>query len=215
MESDKYTVHQGLQMEGIPQRPLQVWICGHSYVHWSSKRAIEIGAQNLWQSESEIMVSWVGKRGLRWEGLLCLLSEKYVCSEEPDIVKLHLGGNDLTTCPLVDLKGEIMNILYKLLTWWPKMHIIWSDIIQRLDWKGARSIKAIEKIRRLHNSFMWGQMELCKGSVIHHTSIKARLPELYCYDSIHLSDSGLDLFICQLRDSVQFAKTKPHKCPLC
>lgn len=80
-----------------------VWICGHSIVHGARVRAVSCGlAYNL-----GVRVSWLSRRGMRWEELMPLLWEKVAKFGPPDILVIHLGENDLANRGSVDLLWSI------------------------------------------------------------------------------------------------------------
>ena len=43
-----------------------VWILGSFIVHWSEKRAIDLGIQNLEFDSNILNIYWKGIRGMKW-----------------------------------------------------------------------------------------------------------------------------------------------------
>ncbi|KAG5831614.1 hypothetical protein ANANG_G00305570 [Anguilla anguilla] len=73
-----------------------VWVCGHSLVFWAEKRAKspEYGMQ-LGMDPGRVRVWWKGMQGMTWDQLLPLLLQLKGSWPNPDVIILHLGGNDL------------------------------------------------------------------------------------------------------------------------
>ncbi|KAJ1113005.1 hypothetical protein NDU88_001265 [Pleurodeles waltl] len=62
---------------GGPDKVCAVWIVGHSFVRWAEKQAASqhFGRQ-LGLDGTRIKISWVGKSGMRWGELLCVLAKR-------------------------------------------------------------------------------------------------------------------------------------------
>ena len=177
-------------------------IIGHSFVYWSARYA----SSSAWGNElglgARLHITWRGVRGLKWIQLGRLTAFGH---SPPDILVIHLGGNDLPGLPG---KGLILDILRDL-TWlrqrYPTMRIVWSTIIPRLAWRGARNLDAVNTARRGVNR------EVCRGvcsgglgSVVGHHRISAGDKGLFRENGVHLSKAGLDIFLEDIKGGLLF-----------
>nr|XP_033811841.1 uncharacterized protein LOC117365474 [Geotrypetes seraphini] len=114
------------------RRQRMVWIVGHSFVHWAGEcAAIRPGGQHLGLQHLGIRVSWWGQRGMRWHQLLPLLADFRRRPRRPDVLLLHLGGNDVDSQTGKHLIDTILGDLRMVLEWFPGTTLLWSDIIPR------------------------------------------------------------------------------------
>ena len=58
---------------------------------------------------------------------------------------IHLGGNDLASTPLKTLINMVQKDMSKFATMFPETCLVWSDILPRAAYRGARSNAKIEK----------------------------------------------------------------------
>ena len=76
----------------------------------------------------EAQVQWLGRRGLRWGGLCCTLFYAGNVVSSPQVLLLHLGGNDLG---LLTGKALIMQARFdfeRIWEVWPWPWIVWSNM---------------------------------------------------------------------------------------
>ncbi|XP_054840374.1 uncharacterized protein LOC129333070 [Eublepharis macularius] len=182
----------------------RVLICGHSMVFWAARQAkkTQFGSQlglSLWAT-----VEWQGRRGLRWPGLLPLLFEGR-CGPLPDILVIHLGGNDLGL-----VKGKALSLQAEADLWWikerwPDTLIIWSAILPRRVWREALDPVGIERARHRANRALEKALGRGLGIYLPHPAIKAEVADLYRSDGVHLSVSGNDIFLEDLRQGLRLA----------
>ena len=109
---------------------------GHSYIRQAQKWAAGgKRAGGMWQSNIE--VCWLGQPGMRWEQLLPAVAKARGRLPFPNIVVVHLGGNDLTS------KGrrQLLQVMKKDLMTMADMvrpaEVIWSEVVPRFEWRGA------------------------------------------------------------------------------
>uniref|UniRef100_A0ABM5FLU4 1-alkyl-2-acetylglycerophosphocholine esterase n=1 Tax=Pogona vitticeps TaxID=103695 RepID=A0ABM5FLU4_9SAUR len=189
----------------MPRRR-RIMIMGHSYVHWAGRYA----AESHWGSDlglgTKAQLTWKGLRGMRWIQL-CRLAA--FGQAPPDILVIHLGGNDLAQHPGKALVLDILRDLRWLQSRYPVMRIVWSTIVPRLVWKDARVALEVNMARRNVNREVC--RALCKGlgSVIGHHRIRFDRPELFRRDGIHLSDLGLDVFLEDIKGGLRAELERP------
>ena len=174
-----------------------IMIIGHSYVYWAACYA----ASSPWGKDlglgAHAFISWKGMCGVQWLQFGRMTSFERI---PPDILVVHLGGNDLPKVPGKALILDILRDLKRLKEKYPTMQIVWSTIIPCLTWRGAQSFDNVNRARRQVNR------EVCRGvsrgglrSVINHRRIQLSNREYFCGDGVHLSDAGLDIFLDDIR----------------
>ncbi|XP_078236604.1 uncharacterized protein LOC144584403 [Pogona vitticeps] len=181
----------------MPEARWTVMMVGHSFIYWAARHA----AASHWGSDlglgAQASITWRGVRGMRWIqfGRLTAFG-----GSPPDILVVHLGGNDLPQVPGKALILDILRDLDRLHALYPRMRIVWSTIIPRLKWRGAINVDRVNNARRLVNKEVC--RSVCKrglGSVIGHHRILTSKLEYFREDGVHLSEAGLDIFLDDLR----------------
>ena len=82
----------------------------------------------------------------------------------------------------------------------PKVKLVWIDIVQRRVWRSGLT-KSMEKKRKRVNRF--GHLEVLKlaGDVM-VIDVTHQTPGFYRADGCHLSDVGIAMYIDKLRDTI-------------
>nr|XP_056707608.1 tumor susceptibility gene 101 protein isoform X2 [Euleptes europaea] len=173
----------------------QVWICGHSYVFWAEKRALErsFGPQ-LGIPLEDAKLHWLGKSGMTWDQLMPTLLHKRRRLSDPDILVVHLGGNDLGTASDVAIINRMKKDLGHLKQIFRNSILVWSNIVPRKVWNQEVPHKVMEKSRRRVNREICFFINGIGGSVIEHNSLVPDSPGLFHLDGVLLSESGTDVF---------------------
>ena len=149
-------------------------------------------------------MEWKGRRGMLWSQL-CRAAA--FGRQPPDVLLIHLGGNDLAQYPGKALISDVVRDLSWLRRTYPEMRLVWLTIIPRQIWKRARHFWSVNKARRSVNREVGRAVCGSLGQVIGHHRIRLDRPELYRPDGVHLSEHGLDVFLedvkggllCELR----------------
>ncbi|XP_052006775.1 uncharacterized protein LOC127660519 isoform X14 [Xyrauchen texanus] len=186
-----------------PNEIKNVWICGHSLVFWAEKRATspEFGMQ-LGMHPDSVRIWWKGVQGMKWEQLLPLLLQLKDNWPKPDVLIVHLGGNDIsTTAPEVFIE-TVKKDLTSIKSIFPECLLVWSDILQRQTWRGTEDSKEMEIFRMAINDSIHQVMAELGGSSLSHGNIRTSLG-LYRPDGIHLSGKGIDTFNLNLQDFLE------------
>ncbi|XP_040279883.1 uncharacterized protein LOC120995003 isoform X2 [Bufo bufo] len=88
--------------------PLLVWILGHSFVFWGALRAdVRQNGRQLGFDRGTAIVRWIGRRGMVWGSVLQEVHRQARLDRVPDILVLHVGGNDLGVRPCRELIRDI------------------------------------------------------------------------------------------------------------
>lgn len=132
--------------DGI-QRGL-IWILGHSYVFLGERRAdMRPNGRQLGISREEACIRWIGRPGMQWARVLPEVQHFACIDRPPDVLVLHVGGNDLGGHPIRELIKDVEIDFLRLRTSFPEMLIICSDIVARTTWRLARSVDRLNKAR--------------------------------------------------------------------
>ncbi|XP_054826926.1 uncharacterized protein LOC129336105 isoform X1 [Eublepharis macularius] len=182
----------------------RILICGHSMVFWAAHQArrTRIGSQ-LGLSDWA-RVEWQGRRGLRWPGLLPLLFGRR-SGLPPHVLVIHLGGNDLGLMQGRALSLQVKQDLQFILRRWPGVLIIWSAMLPRRVWREALHRPAIERARMKANRAIQKALGEGLGIYLPHPRIRATFADLYRGDGVHLSASGNEVFLDDLRQGLRLA----------
>jgi hypothetical protein len=120
-----------------------VWILGSSFVYWAHRRAcVRPVGRDLGLRRYGVVVSWHGFRGLRVDGVQSEIQQLLNYKPRPTIILLHVGANDLTKLKSVQLILNLKSVIDWLLSKLPGLTIIWSHMLYRLRWQGARNLKS-------------------------------------------------------------------------
>ncbi|XP_019407292.1 PREDICTED: tumor susceptibility gene 101 protein isoform X1 [Crocodylus porosus] len=174
----------------------QVWICGHSYVLWAEKRALSrsFGPQ-LGIRVEDAKLHWLGKSGMMWDQLIPMLLHARRHLPDPEILVIHLGGNDLGTTKLTNLIIRIKTDLGFIRHVFKNVILVWSNIVPRKAWWNQdEACKLVDDNRKKVNSQISNFMKSIGGFVIRHDSLVPESPGLFHLNGVLLSESGTDVF---------------------
>lgn len=168
---------------------------------WAAHRAkrVQMGSQlglSQWAT-----VEWRGRRGLRWSGLLPLLfTGPFITA--PQVLVIHLGGNDLGMLKRKALVIQARLDLQKIREAWPDVRILWSAIVPRRVWRDVTDPGAMDRALKKVNREIRKSLREGVDGFIPHPCLKANLPNLYRQDGVHLSELGNDIFLQDLRQGL-------------
>ena len=118
----------------------QIWIVGDSIVFWAHRRAERTGCADM---DLGTVIHWAGKRGLRLDQTNAWLESITSGLTKPTVLVLHVGTNDIEGCS----RRAMANAVNTLITSNTETTIIWSDILERVEYKCCSPGRA-GKIRR-------------------------------------------------------------------
>lgn len=81
---------------------------------------------------------------------------------------------------------------------WLSVVILWSAMIPRLVWRGAGYHRGVKRAKQKANKENKRSLEEGLGLFIPHLELRVECLQLYCKDGVHLSDTGLDIFLADL-----------------
>ncbi|XP_061485339.1 uncharacterized protein LOC133385778 [Rhineura floridana] len=117
--------------------PVRIALCGHSILFWAHRRASSSAPGTQLQLSATATVHWVARRGMLWDAFLPSVCRIMSSMDRPHILLIHLGENDLVQSPGVDLLLKVTRDLTWLLNSYPRLIIVWSDMLVRRVWRGA------------------------------------------------------------------------------
>ncbi|XP_077193034.1 uncharacterized protein LOC143837288 isoform X2 [Paroedura picta] len=182
-----------------------VMIVGHSFVFWAHRYAINSGWTLHLGLGDAVTIRWLGKRGMRWPALWDTVAGAVHEFGTPAVLVVHLGGNDLPGMKGVQLINVITEDLKALQLRLPETQIIWSSIVERLAWRGARSPLAVNRTVRKVNKVVFRAVTKWGCRVLDHANIHSAMPGLYRNDGVHLSSRGLDTWLEGIRATLQLS----------
>lgn len=99
-----------------------IWILGHSYVFWGARRAdVRPDGRQLRIKREEGIVRWLGIPGMRWQQVVPEVHRFSRLDRAPDILVLHVGGNDLGSRPMRQVVKDIHWDFLRLRASFPNM----------------------------------------------------------------------------------------------
>ncbi|XP_066438203.1 uncharacterized protein [Eleutherodactylus coqui] len=184
--------------------PWHVWIIGHSFIHWAERRAATRPmGRNLGLSGA--LVNWMGVRGLLWPRILQFVLKISRWTPRRVILVVHAGGNDLGKTKMNELLVLMKQDMMRFRDCFQDCVLVWSDIVARRCWRGARDGDAIERVRRLINLRMSKFVKSLGGVAVRHWELEDKERGALREDGVHLNDVGLDTFLSGLQDGVEMA----------
>ncbi|XP_015262016.1 PREDICTED: uncharacterized protein LOC107106395, partial [Gekko japonicus] len=181
----------------------RVLICGHSFVFWAAHRASGTALGSQLGLSQWATIEWQGRHGLLWEGLLPLLFQGPP-RMPPDVLVVHLGGNDLGFLNK-PLARQVIDDLQVIKERWPGVSIIWSAMIPRKVWLDVLNPKRNNRALRNINKNIKNFLDTGLGRFLPHPCIKPHCMEVFGPDGVHLSEQGNDIFLEDIRQGLQEA----------
>ena len=173
-------------------------------MHWAAERA-EQGLTNFQLEKENIRVRWFGVRGMAWPDFKNRIQYLMMLKARPFIIVIHLGGNSVVKIKLRTFQKKIERDLKYMFLAYTCVIFVWSDILPRLKWKGAKpkDYPAMERKRcSLNRTARKAVASYTDGRQIIYNNID-HTPGLFWYDGTHLSDIGSDLLLVNMQESVR------------
>uniref|UniRef100_A0ACB8FTL8 Uncharacterized protein n=1 Tax=Sphaerodactylus townsendi TaxID=933632 RepID=A0ACB8FTL8_9SAUR len=128
-------------------RRYQVWLVGHSIVHWAGRYAKKSGWGEHLGLDTSVDIRWLARRGMTWPALLLRLRNSVLQFGFPDAVLLQLGENDIPASKGVALQNSMRDDLMLLHHKMPKTKLFWSCLLERRTWRNAVAPARVNKTR--------------------------------------------------------------------
>ncbi|XP_029432277.1 uncharacterized protein LOC115075728 isoform X3 [Rhinatrema bivittatum] len=168
------------------------WIVGYSFIHRAQRRALKRPyGEDLELERLGWQLAWYSRRGMLWDDLLPFIQERMDMWGIPNILLIHLGGNDVGSQSCRALLTCIKKDLAQIMIWWPQVRVGWSDIIVRLKnredtiWQTG-----VKKLNRQMGKWMGWE----GGFWVRQPWSWGVEAGLFSGEGVHLSEVGMDFF---------------------
>ena len=121
--------------------------------------------------------------------------------DPPNILIIHVAGNDIAATKTIELCIKIRNVLYWSRSCLPSSMLAWSQILPRLKWRYSENLRAMNRCRNRVNSSIASFLMKKYGCYIRYPEIKAN-EKLY-EDGVHLSSLGNEIFLNTLQGGIE------------
>lgn len=161
------------------------------------------GGTNLTLERHGINLWWQGYSGMRLNHLKSKLRTLSSLEDTPDVIVLHVAGNDLGAYEIGDLRYFLRAQLRYIKRNYPNTKLIWSQILPRTNWRHSKNNEAMEKARKRLNSYAATRTIGMGGAYIKYPNIYLANTELWSADGIHLSNVGNERFLNSLQHALE------------
>ncbi|CAJ0927872.1 unnamed protein product [Ranitomeya imitator] len=141
-------------------------------------------------SRDVAVLRWLGFRGLGWNRVMQEVHNGVRFDRPPDILVLHVGGNDLGVHPCRELIRDIKLDLLRLWASFREMSIAWSVFVPWKSWRHARSVDTVNKARIKVNWAVSGFVVRNGGLAVRHFEVERGSDEFLLGDGVHLNAVG-------------------------
>lgn len=123
----------------------------------------------------------------------------------PDVVVIHVGGNDLGSRTSREILRDIKIDCLRLLSSYPGIILVWSDIVARRVWRHARSPSGLNKARAKLNRSIGRFIARNGGIAVRHKDLEIVDDSLLWSDGEHLNFIGLDIWMLGIQEGIERA----------
>ncbi|XP_072021493.1 uncharacterized protein [Amphiura filiformis] len=191
-----------------------IWIVGDSLIYWAAQYLLPWGESALNLHLRNRRVTWKGYRGGHLADVPAIITEsmsRLGGSHVPAVVIIHMGTNDLVGLDLLAFKHLLESVIAECKRLLPNTIFMWSGIIPRHFYKGARSQKGIDEKRKEVNKIAKRILARSEGRVIRHDNFRWDMSYLFRDDDVHLDILGQDQFTGNLRRALHFFLRHPEE----
>lgn len=131
-----------------------LWICRHSIVYREHRQASNLSGGMQLGFKGETVLRWYRRRSILQDQLVPILYTVVALEQASDMLVVHPSENYLGMCKGVDLMLRAKEDLGQILELFPRVKIIWSDMLQHSMCQGAAKPLWINKARKYVNREM-------------------------------------------------------------
>lgn len=181
-----------------------MWIVGSSLIKnaFVTARSRPRGANLGLQDSLQTRLWWHGKSGLVTEKIRKEIDIMSRYEGPPDIIIIHIGGNDIGHVRLGYLQLFIKRLFEWLWDQFPGSLMVWSQILPRITWRYSVNLEAMERVRRRINSTVAKYVIVRGGGYIHYPDIKSDFDCLQL-DGVHLNPYANEYFILMIQGALE------------
>ena len=146
-----------------------------------------------WQLDVPVRIYWKGKGGVG----VCDLPDLVHSMRAPqlDIIIVCIGTNDLGRTDMFSIRQRIAYYMHFCRQTYPSATLVWSAILPRLFYYGAKDQGTMEHILWSINRWARSHCRLFRASFSPHDLFHWHNHVLYIYDGVHLSVDGTNLLL--------------------
>ena len=182
---------------------VRVLVMGHSYVHWLERFAADQSklpnSRNLLFDQCDVV--YIGVRGATVDKLRSQSNLREVRRLSPDVVILHVGGNDIDQGVAPQMIGMQVYQLARELIRLDIKRVIVCQVIRRNQWRHLVYDEGVKSVSDI-NEFL---MAACDGD--YGVSFWKHRSELFRQDGVHLNELGNIKFIKSIKGAILQAIT--------
>lgn len=150
-----------------------------------------------------VKTTWTGIRGGQVPRIRNTLVDMLHRLPGPDLLILHIGSNDILNVTACQLRHDIINLLQMLREMLPGTVIIFSEILPRLWYFGARDQNAVDKARKNIARYIRNHVSSIGIQILSHPAIDRHNFSLFRRDGVHLSDCGQAILWNNYTDAIK------------
>jgi lysophospholipase L1-like esterase len=135
---------------------------------------------------------WQGYSGLSLRRTKDKLTTLLKLESPPDIIVLHIGGNDLGNAPVKSLSTTVDLLYHFIDECMPGTKIVWSEVLPRA-W--GQENKGLFSARRRLNCLASKFVKQRGGFYLPHVNLRHVDNKYFLPDGIHLNDQGTGIFL--------------------
>ena len=160
------------------------------------------GGVNLGLGRIGVEIWWQGRSWLRVSQARRQIRSLLKVEDMPNIIVIHMAGNDIGQTKVGFLRIEIKNFLNWLAELMPETAIVWSQILPRTQWRFSQNLVAMENVRVRLNSSIASFVVNSGGHYVRYPDIQASKTFL-CEDGVHLTPLGNNVFLNTLQGALE------------
>ena len=178
-----------------------IWFVGDSWVFWLESHARAQGDPNL---SLPANVEWLGQRDMRWGQLIPLLESQKRLRVAPQVLLIHVGGNELGFTKGSDLIHRVKYDLALVVALFPGAQVVFSNICERrVRMRGTCDAPGRFNQARSHvNKAVDSYLRDMGMSFVRHTNLRRSMP-VFRRDGVHLNPLGNSLLMANIIDVVK------------
>ncbi|KAM4020532.1 uncharacterized protein ACNLHF_000921 [Anomaloglossus baeobatrachus] len=196
----------------VPGRPpYLVWIFGNSFVTSAlEKVSLVPDGRQLGFPLSEATIRWLGFKDLTWDSVIPKVVHYSRLDRPPDILVIHAGGDDIYSgvCAM-DLTKNIKRDLWKLLCFFTRVDIVWSNIVRRPRCPEGTKRKILNRVCRNANNQLLKSLGFYGAGVVHHKGLEGE-DFHFEEDGSCLNSVGNDIWCSGIKRGIRKALRRWH-----
>ncbi|KAM4020533.1 uncharacterized protein ACNLHF_000922 [Anomaloglossus baeobatrachus] len=192
--------------------PCLVWILGNSFVAKAlEKVSLVPDGRQLGFPLSEATIRWLGFNDLPWRSVIPTVVRYSHSNQPPDILVIHAGWEDIYSgvC-ILDLIKNIKCDISRLMLLFPRVVIVWSEIMTRPRCPEGKNRNTLNRACRNVNKLLQVYLEHKWTVVAHHMVPEDDLSHLFEEDGVCLNSVGNDIWCAGIKKGINKALQRWH-----